>query len=314
MIHLHKLFAISIVGSIFTAQAALSAEITNKLSISGFIDMSTVTTKVDGGETISSSALDQFELTFGYDFGDGLTFTVDVENQNSTSELEQAFMTYSLTDSVSIKAGRFLSYSGWETEEPTGLFQYSGTGYAPFFYGYYQEGVSLYAAGETVDFAISVVNDIFALGDDISSPGIEMAVAYHPSDAFTAKAFYMTDEAVTGEDITMINAWAAYSMGDLTLAAEINASENTVAGLNEEADGYLLMANYAIGDYGVTFRYHEYEVEDANGVTTNDGSAFTLAASYAVTENLLLVTEYRMDEDDFASDSDTFALEALITF
>jgi hypothetical protein len=50
-------------------------------------------------------------------------------------------------------------------------------------------------------------------------------------------------------------------------------------------------------------------------VTVEELSAITLASSYQLTDNLLLVAEYRMDEDDIAGlDSNTFAVEALLTF
>ena len=50
------------------------------------------------------------------------------------------------------------------------------------------------------------------------------------------------------------------------------------------------------------------------GAFVDDGSAITLAPSYAVGDNLLLVTEYRMDSSDTNGDSDAFAIEALFTF
>ena len=75
------------------------------------------------------------------------------------------------------------------------------------------------------------------------------------------------------------------------------------------------MVNYAWEKFGLTFRYHDWEVETDAGTTVEDLSAFTLAPSYAVSENLLIIFEYRMDDDDITNEStDTYALEALITF
>ena len=130
-----------LLGTTTAAQADLSAD---NLSVSGFIDMSYLSIDADGAGSTHDSGIDQVELNFAYDFGNKLTATVDVEYQNAAEgvDIEQAFISYAISDNVSIKAGRFLSYSGWETEEPTGLFQYSGTGYAKYFYGYYQQGVS----------------------------------------------------------------------------------------------------------------------------------------------------------------------------
>ena len=316
------------------AMAAPSAyaefQLAEGLTMTGFMDMSYSAVDPDGGETESSAGLDQFEITLTYNFDDKLSAVVDVEyhdNGNGEGEethVEQAYINYALTDTLSITAGRFLSYSGWETEDPTGLFQFSGTGYAKYFYGAYQQGVSLFYGTDSFSLAMSVVNDLGTLtGDtrDAEDPAVELMAALTPTDAWTLKAFYMLDKhEVNGEDIEQINVWTSYAVGGLTLAAEVNSSENNyaavgIAGDDAEAEGYLLMANYSWGKFGLTARYHGSEVETAGGVTVEDITAFTLAPSYAVTDNLLLVAEYRMDEEDVTgAEWDSYALEALLTF
>lgn len=295
------------IGAISAAQAEVTAD---KLSVSGFIDMSYLSVEVDGADSSHDSGIDQVELNFGYDFGNKLTATVDVEYQNAAEgvDIEQAFISYAISDSFSIKAGRFLSYSGWETEEPTGLFQYSGTGYAQYFYGYYQQGVSALYSGDKFSVAVSVVNDLAGpQSTDTEHPGIETMVAFMPTENFTVKGFYSVDG-----DTKMLNTWAAYSADALTLAVEYNSSEDT-AFAGSEADGYLLMANYAFESFGMTLRYHDYEVEDAAGVSFEDASGITISPSFSVNDNLLMVFEYRMDEVNDV-DVDYIAVEALITF
>jgi hypothetical protein len=298
-------------------------KLSDKLSVTGFIDMSWSYTDVDGQGSDQSAGLDQFEIDFLYGFNDKLTAQVDLEYQDNGDgeevDVEQAFISYALSKDFSIKAGRFLSYSGWETEEPTGLFQYSGTGYAKYFYGGYQQGLSAFYGGDKVAVAASVVND---LGDlegearDSEDPGFEFMLALMPTESVTLKGFYMTDKlAGTDEDIEMMNFWASFATGGLTLAAEYNMSENT-AFVDSDATGYLLMANYGFeNDWALTLRYHAWEVEDAAGTVVEDMSGITLAPSYAVNDNLLMVFEYRMDSDDISDvDSDSIAIEALVTF
>jgi hypothetical protein len=300
-------------GAIASAQAE---DVVDNLSVSGFIDMSYLSIDTDGAGSTSDSGIDQVEFNFAYDFGNKLKAFVDVEYQGSEVDLEQAFLTYAVSDEFTVKAGRFLSYSGWETEEPTGLFQYSGTGYAQYFYGYYQQGVSGLYSGDGYAVAVSVVNDLAGPeSTDSEEPGVETMIALMPTDSITIKAFYSFDKlAGTNEDTTMFNMWAMYADGPLTLAAEINSSEYTSLAA-ADASGYLLMANYAFDTFGVTVRYHDYEVEDAGGVTWEDMSAITIAPSYAVNDNLLMVFEYRMDSNDVnGMDSDSIAIEALITF
>lgn len=294
-------------GAATTAQAAED----DKLSISGFIDMSMGYVDTDGGDSDSFAGLDQVEINVSYDFGNKLKAFVDVEYQDADKgavDVEQAFITYDLTSEFSIKAGRFLSYSGWETEEPTGLFQYSGTGYAPAFYGYYQQGVSALYNGDGYALAVSVVNDLAGPTEtDAGQLGVETMLALMPTDNVTIKGFY----SVEG-DKELVNVWASYSMDALTLAAEINTAEDSVFE-GSEADGYLLMANYAFETWGLTVRYHDWEIEDATGAIFEDASGITISPSYAVNDNLLMVFEYRMDEVNDV-DADSIAVEALITF
>lgn len=300
-------------GAIPTVQAE---DIMDNVSVSGFIDMSYLSVDTDDAGSTHDSGIDQVEFNVAYDFGNKLKAFVDIEYQNSEVDVEQAFLTYAVTDEFSVKAGRFLSYSGWETEEPTGLFQYSGTGYAQYFYGYYQQGVSGLYSGNGYAVAVSIVNDLAGPeSTDSEEPGVETMIALMPTDSITIKGFYSFDKlAGTNEDTTMVNVWASYSAGPITLAAEINASEYTSLAA-ADASGYLLMANYAFDTFGVTVRYHDYEVEDATGITWEDMSAITIAPSYAVNDNLLMVFEYRMDSDDVSGmDSDSIAIEALITF
>ena len=117
----------SVIGS-----ASAEIKLTDSLSVSGFLDMSSTTTS-GGDETEIGLSFDQFELDFHLDQG-SVTGRVDVHSSpgdhgNTGIKLEQAYVTYALPEStvsgVSIKAGRFLSAMGFEADEPTGLYQYS---------------------------------------------------------------------------------------------------------------------------------------------------------------------------------------------
>jgi hypothetical protein len=325
--------AVALLSAASLAQAE-GFELSEKLSVTGFIDMSTTYTDPENGGSSTSTGLDQFEMDFLYTFDDKLSATVDLEYQDDgrtdsggdaigeETDVEQAYFNYAVTDSFSVKAGRFLSYAGWETEDPTGLFQYSGTGYAGYFYGGYQQGMSGLFSSDTFDVAVSVVND---LGDlegearDSTKPAIETMLAIKPTDDWVAKFFYSTDEnETTGEDIVLINMWTSYTVGDLILAAEYNMSEDNpvyATNVDDEASGYLVMANYAMGKAGITLRYHAWEIEDDAGNTLEEISGITISPSYAVSDNLLIVAEYRTDDDDVAdSSTDYYALEALISY
>lgn len=364
--HRNKLsLAVALIAASSLAQAEI--ELTEKLSLSGFIDMSStyVESEIDSPAGLAlgsksseaSSGLDQFELNFLYSFDDKLSAVVDLEHQDDgrtvtgfgtaepsgddvevevpigeETDIEQAYLSYAVTDSFSIKAGRFLSYAGWETEDPTGLFQYSGAGYAGYFYGGYQQGMSALYSADMFAVAVSVVND---LGDlegefrDSKKPAVETMLAFMPTDTWTTKVFYSTDEneglGPNDEDITLINAWTSFAIGDLLLAGEYNKSENNpvyATAPGDEASGYLLMANYDFGKAGLTVRYHDWTLEDKSGVAFEEVSGITVAPSYALTDNLLIVAEFRTDDIEYLdavdgqveATSNSYALEALVTF
>lgn len=304
------------VAATIAPAAYADIELGEGLVATGFVDMSYVNFEADGATGSESSfAIDQVEIDFLYTGTSGVTAQVDIEYGESAADgygddttfVEQAFITKAFNDKFSMKAGRFLSYSGFESEEPTGLYQYSTVGYESYFYGWYQQGVSAYYDGGTVDFMASVVNSAFDPIESSTDPDVELGVAFSPSDAFTAKLFYIDED----EDDVM-DFWAMYTVGKMTFGLEYITRDYGAGG---DGDGQLLMANYASGNFGFTFRYGAYEVQDAMGVSSVDTDSITLAPSFTVGDNLLLVAEYRMDTDNISDlDADTFALELLFTF
>jgi hypothetical protein len=302
-------------------------KINDMLTIGGFVDMSYVNMDPDTGADSTTATLDQFELNLMFDLTDKLSATVDLEAQSDkvagtdneyTTDVEQAYFTYALSDTFSMKAGRFLSYMGWETEDPTGLFQYSGAGYGGLFYGGYQQGVSALYSGGLFDVGLSVVDDIFqttGVSGNAENLAVEVMVAVYPSESLTFKGFFITDEDRAGTtDTDIFNFWGSYAIGGFTFAAEYSMNDKDGA-TKSEADGFLLMGNYAWDKYGITLRYHGWETEDATGAKTLERSGFTIAPSMAVNDYLLLVAEYRTEDFDLGGvDYDQFALEALISF
>lgn len=325
------LVAMSAAGVLPVAQADI--ELGKGFSAGGFIDMSYVNVDPDDGESTESIGIDQVEVDFKFAGTNGISAQVDIEygegfdGTDDETFVEQAFITKAFTEAFSVKVGRFLSYSGWETEEPTGLFQYSGAGYAKYFYGFYQNGASAFYNGGTFALMGSVVTSPFDPTDrnedqdpvDVDGDGendemgYEVGLALMPIEGLTAKAFYMADQDT---DTDVVNVWASYAAKGFTFAAEYNTVEYGADSTNVDGDGdgYLLMANYATGPYGFTVRYVDFELDTEGGATFDDGSSVTLSPSYKVGDNLLLVGEYRMDESDTNGDSDTIALEALFMF
>lgn len=299
-------------GSVSVANAGI--ELGEGLSVTGFADMSYFSNDKDGAP--GSFGIDQFEMDFLFSGANGVSAEVDIEYGDGSGTpggpadgadtfVEQAFITKAFNENFSVKLGRFLSYSGWETEEPTGLFQYSGSGYAPYFYGYYQQGVSAAYSGDKFALMGSVVTAAFdPVYYSTGEISYEVGAAVMPAEGLTAKLFYIVDTVDGSSDTKIINFWTSYAWNNFTFAGEYNTADYAGGG---DGDGFLLMANYATGPWGLTARYVDFTINSA------DSSSFTISPSYKVSDNLLLVGEVRKDDVGGAK-STSFAMEALFSF
>jgi hypothetical protein len=222
--------------------------ITDQLSVTGFLDMSAVD---DDGATTTS--FDQFEIDFVLDFKNGLTAQADVNSLGGgTTDLEQAFITYTHENGGFLTAGKFLSTTGWETAEPTGLYQFSYS--ATLVYGGYQNGISFGFSNDKVMLYGAVVASVWD-GSDTSAEelGAEAAIKVTPGNGFTGFAAYAIED-MGAYNTGLLNVWASYETGPLTLAAEANILKDWFAA-GEGGFGYLGMVNVALTDrFGVTGR------------------------------------------------------------
>src|SRR5882672_670123 len=133
------------------ATSFAEVKLTDNLSTSGFLDMSANGMKPDSGDATLNAEVDQYEMDFFYKFG-GLTARADINSigPNGAVVFEQGYVT-ATSGALSMSVGKFLSCSGFEAAEPTGLYQYSVSkllsGYAGATYGGYENGVNVaYAA------------------------------------------------------------------------------------------------------------------------------------------------------------------------
>lgn len=310
------------------ASAWSDIKINDTLTLNGFMDMSYTSVSNDKAADVDTMQIDQFEVDFLFDLTQGLTGRADIEGGNDTRagidggavSLEQAYLNYGFGNGVNVTAGRFLSYSGWETEEPTGLYQKSGA-LGGAFYGAYQNGVSLGYGGKKFGLAASIVDEVWGDGDGSANDlGYELKVEIMPTEAITAKLIYMSEDitpvGLASYTQSVLNFWVSYAIKKLTLAAEYNDGSD-FGGKSEDRSGYLLMANYRFTErVDATLRYHAWEHENALGATTIDTNAITISPSVEILESWTLIFEARFDTDDTvaAADSSTFAVESLWTF
>jgi hypothetical protein len=328
------------------------------LSFEGFVDSSYSHSSVESegiGETTNSFGVDQVEIDWLFSFGN-VSAQVDLEYEdgnNANSVVEQAFVNYALASGDVVTAGRYGSMLGFEALEPTGLYQYS-TAYTftslvggladigaaltpavPDVSGYAQ-GVKYKRTTSNSTYAISLQDQSFntdgnRLGGDrdlagnvagSGTYGLELAASRDLGNGFgvfVGAAFENSDAG----DQQLINTYVTYETGAWLFAAELNLGETQILADDDlDLQSGLLMANYAYSDIAsVTARISDLELEQGNGKL--DLTKFTFAHNYALSDNLLLVTEVsRVDGDldipalgiDGDGDATEFAVELLFTF
>ena len=296
--------------------ASAEIKLTDDLSVSGFLDMSSTTTS-GGDETDIGLSFDQFELDFHLNQG-SVAARVDIDSTARTIggqgvQLEQGYVTYTLPEStvsgVSIKAGRFLSAMGFEAAEPTGLFQYSFSEGIP--YPGYHNGIGVdVKPAKQVGIYVALLSGVWNVNDtDVKNPGIEAQVALTPMEQLTAKVGYAMDKM---EDYSQseLNAWMQFAQGPLTLAGEIDMLTNWGAD-GKNGMHFLGMANVSLADMisapvAVTLRFSGISLDDEDSSTE-----FTLSPSYSATDNWLLLAEFKQRLD---AEETIIALESLFTF
>ncbi len=284
--------------------------VTADVELSGFVDMSILS---DDG--VVGMGLDQLELDLSTDLGDGISIRADVNAMGPTApvELEQAYIAYEVGEGLSLTVGKFLSCTGFEAAEPTGMYQFSYS--ATLVYGGYQNGIAASYTTDKFGAYGAVVSSVWDGSDkDLDGDfGIEAQLILMPIEGVTAKAaFAMEDKQ------NLINVWGLYENGPLSAAAEVNVMNDWVNddGAFDSGLGYLAMVNYGLSDkIGVTARYSAIALTPpGKGAKDAETNEITIAPSYAISDNWGLVAEAKLltvgDADAIAQ----IALESLITF
>ncbi len=336
MLDMKKLpLALTVVG-LGAAASFAEIKINDNFSTSGFVDMSALGMAPDSGDASLGASLDQYEMDFMYKFG-FFSARADINSGSggaNTIFTEQAYITAALTTELSLGMGRFLSTSGFEAAEPTGLYQYSVSkllsGYLGGTYGGYQNGVNIAYATPKFGVYGAIVTDIWAGAAEtelLKSPGFELQLSVMPVEGVTAKVtglFQMYDEDANaakdnGQD--EINAWASYAKGKITAAAEFSyflnwASANPVQKNDATGMGWLAMFNYKITDkLAATVRYSAVTLDDEISASDDMDSEITLSPSFAVSPNWLALAEVRMELDGTdAQKGVAYAVESTFSF
>lgn len=314
---MNKLLTSTFAGALLAASTLHGQiEINENLSVTGFLDMSiTDTDDEPSGSDSSSYNLDQAEIDFIFNF-DEITGQVDLnylgDNDTGDFALEQAFINYDLGSGASIDAGKFLSYLGWETFEPTGLYQYSFAYDLNASIPGHHNGIRYNYGDDFVSFGLALLDSLYgpdgSIGD--SQYGAEAKIVLTPAEGLTLFLGFGKDKGMDAvSDSDVLNFWASYEVGNMTYALEFNDFD---FGSGMTGSQWLVMANMGITDnISVTARISEDEQDWAGGDTA---TKFTISPGWAVTDNLGMLLE--ASQTDYGSEGDvtSFAFETIFTF
>jgi hypothetical protein len=283
-------------SALVASYASAEIVLTDDLSAYGYIDAS-YSSASDLGNINGSVA--EFELGFAFSPVDSPWSAVsEISFKDGSAgrdaEFETVTISYAYSDELSFTVGNILSYQGFEAFDATGLYQFSYQGY-----GNSDVYSARYAYGVSADYATDAYGAGVWVGQTADDLSIELFFQYTGVEGLTATAVYADDPTYTS-----YNFWVSYEIDALTLAAEY--VNNDFGAVEDEI--YMLLAYYAMGDAGITFRYSTGEFGGF------DFDRYTISPSYAFSDNVFGLLEYSFDDVDVLGEDTQLAAELIFSF
>ncbi|MDG1701481.1 MAG: hypothetical protein P8I61_01015 [Opitutae bacterium] len=311
-----------------TGIAFADTMLTESVSVSGFVDMSYLDAD---NEVESTSGIDQVEVDFTFNNGGPVTGQLDIEYEDADGNLnvEEAYITYTLTDGGMVTVGRFETMLLQDASEPTGLYQYSnaydfyGNNFNAALYDNSDQGIKYSQGG----WAISLVDN----GDDKIGDGNATSTATDGNGDYSYEVSYsgklsdkvtgfiggrFTEDDANNNDGDILNIHLTYEEGPWVLGGEFVTGDNSNGGnilfsgellqnisnaplntsLSEaDIDLFSLFANYSYSDKAsVTLRYSDIN-GDTVGITANNA-----LANYKVDAEKITLAHNSALSDDLA--------------
>jgi len=310
-----------ILSALLLASAVTFAqEEKSPLSISGSVDVYGTANFVDGSgapgllianpENANAFGLGMANTVFSYD-GEKSGFVVDLafgpraDDANLAGAINQLYAYYNVNDKLTVTAGQFNTFLGYEVISPAVNFNYSVSylfNAGPFSH----TGVKLdYAASEDLSFMLAVTNahaissadgndsGRLQLGGQIGYKGQYLNVLYGNDGV----DYDPTDEGVLlTDDVLYIDYTGGFNISESLYlginAAYVNSSEAD-AGYQGAA---LYLENSFTDSFALGLRPEFFQTTGAENEA--DVLALTLTANTSLTENLKVITEFRYDSSE----------------
>ena len=333
-----KLLALAVAASV----APMGAYAVDSATVSGFADIwYTVSDDELGGvcsEGEAACAEGKFDVAGEIDFSltkGAVTARLDIDVNPGASEsgtIEQAMFSWAAAENVTIIAGAFNNPIGWELEDAPDMYQFSHGQIWDILDGQTAlAGNNIAGIAAAVGFGMGSVtlgflNDLQQTDDENSiaaiinltpMEGLDLELGYvtqsGQDDSANGGSYGKLHQVGSAEDVVDFN--VTYKTGGITAAFEYLTADQIID------SAFALYGNYDFGNgFGVTLRYDVVEYggdaflaanEGDVAATTNldnaeDTETLTLAVSYAISDNLGAVLEWRSQDD--ANEDDGLAV------
>lgn len=344
-----KLLALAVAASI----APMGAYAVDSATVSGFADIWYIAADDELGgvctEGSDECAEGKFDISGEVDFSltkGAVTARLDIDVNPDASEsgaIEQAMFSWAATESVTIIAGAFNNPIGWELEDAPDMYQFSHGQIWDILDGQTAlTGNNIAGIAAAVGFGMGSVtlgflNDLQQTDDENSiaaiinlSPmeGLDLELGYvtqaGQDDSANGGTYSALGDVGSAEDVVDFN--VTYTTGGITAAFEYLTADQIID------SAFALYGNYNFGNgFGATLRYDVVSyggdavlaggVTDLDGADVDDTETLTIAVSYAISDNLGAVLEWRTQDDPnqddgltVIGDGDVIALEFVAQF
>jgi hypothetical protein len=293
------------------------------IELSGFVDTSLSTAIIPDAarKTGVTLGLDQVELDVKANVLPGLEIIADFNYMPAAGAatmdalVEQGYALWHVDGTehgLFIRAGKWNAPVGFETIDPTGLYQFSQGLLFSMATPANLTGFALGWSNDNVEAQLWLTNDWDTPGtaEDGSIGGrINVSLGDTGSVGLSSTYGAINDDPAR----LLIDLDAALTFDAVTVGAEFNYGKQD----DLSSIGFLVMANYAVSDatsFTARFDYLDREIMDApyKGMSATAAGLFTLASSH--NGSLAFITEVRADLPDVGDEILTGSLELLATF
>ena len=297
---------------VFVGALTLNAqEEAPKLSVSGTVDVYGTTNTVDGTgtpgllianpEKANGFGLGMANTIFSYDGAKSgvvadLAFGPRADDANMAGAINQLYAYYNLSESVTITAGQFNTFLGYEVISPAANFNYSVSylfNAGPFSH----TGVKLdYAASEDLSFLLAITNAHAISSADANESGATQFGAQVGYKGQYLNFIYGAVTETSATDAIFVDYTGGFNSSD-SFYIGINAA---YAYSDDEDAGYqgaaLYLENTFSDSFALGLRPEFFSL--ISGDESEDLFALTLTGSTQLDDNLKLITELRYDNSD----------------